>query len=69
MIPAQQPNTNVSIKEQYWARFYSPSQECVRPTTALKELECRNQAENARQTFESQWANKLATGWKPSEFR
>jgi len=42
------------IKEDYWREVFSPAAECRHPKTALKELECRNQADTARQQFERQ---------------
>lgn len=58
-----------TAKENYWREVYSPSQECRQVRTALKDLECRNQADTARQQFERQWANKLTSGWIPRELK
>ena len=68
--PASNRDTRLAaIKESHWKEVYSPAPECRQARTALKDLECRNQAEGARQQFERQWANKLASGWIPRELK
>ena len=69
-IPANNGRLTLpEVKEIYWQQVYSPAPECKKAKTALKDLECKNLAENARRQFERQWASKLATGWNPRELK
>ena len=34
-----------NVKEIYWAGFYRAPKDCLTPRSALRELECKNQAD------------------------
>lgn len=57
----------LSAKEVYWASFYHAPKDCQAPNSALRELECKNQADQMRQRFEHQWSQQIASGWVPPE--
>ncbi len=57
-----------SAKEQAWrkwmAQVHLPS-DCTHPATSLHELECKNKLQLQANAFENDWANKIASGWRP----
>jgi hypothetical protein len=57
-----------SAKDRAWhqwmAQAHLPS-DCMHPTTALHELECKNKVQLQESAFENDWANKVASGWRP----
>lgn len=57
----------VRIKQRYWAGFYQAPNDCAAPKSALRELECKNQADQAWGRFDRQWDQKIASGWSPPE--
>lgn len=67
--PVRPANSLADVKERYWAHFFAPGPDCRAPQTALKELECTSQREQARRDFERQWASKIRSGWRPAELR
>lgn len=52
-------------KSRAWLEYTNPGNNCQRPATALKELECKNRLDMQREAFELLWARKLASGWRP----
>lgn len=38
---------------------------CTHPDTEIRKMECDNQRQLQVDTFERQWAQKVASGWKP----
>lgn len=55
------------VKEIYWARAYRTPGDCAAPSSSLRALECKNQADQMRAQFEKQWTQQLASGWVPPE--
>jgi hypothetical protein len=57
-----------AAKEQAWKQWmvqvHIPS-DCAKPATSLRNLECKNQVQEQANIFENDWANKIASGWKP----
>ena len=56
-----------AVKETYWVRSYRAPADCQAPSSSLRGLECKNQADQARANFEKQWTQRLASGWVPPE--
>ncbi|MDB5902953.1 MAG: hypothetical protein JWM26_1831 [Betaproteobacteria bacterium] len=56
-----------NAKDIYWARFYQSPKDCLAPPSALRELECKNRADQMRERFERQWSLQIASGWVPPE--
>jgi hypothetical protein len=55
------------VKESYWLRYYAPPRDCAAPPTALRRVECKNQADQMREKFERDWTARVASGWAPPE--
>jgi hypothetical protein len=57
-----------AAKDQAWQswklQMHLPS-DCAHPATSLRTLECKNQLQLQENTFESEWAGKIASGWRP----
>lgn len=57
-----------AAKEQAWqkwmARVRLPD-DCTKPATALRSLECRNALQLQANDFERDWKGRIASGWRP----
>lgn len=42
-------------KEDYWKLHYQPSEACLKPATAVLEIECKNKRDIERANFEREW--------------
>ena len=55
-------------KERAWKQWMEQVHipgDCAKPATSLRSLECKNQIQLQANLFENDWANKIASGWKP----
>jgi hypothetical protein len=50
---------------QQWIKRARMPKDCRQTSSALRALECKNQLELQSNAFESDWANKVASGWQP----
>jgi hypothetical protein len=50
---------------QAWKKQIRLPADCANPRSSLREMECKNQWQLQAGTFERNWANKVAGGWKP----
>jgi hypothetical protein len=57
-----------AAKDQAWekwrARIRLPD-DCSRPSSSLRALECKNTVQAQAELFERDWAGKVAGGWRP----
>jgi hypothetical protein len=50
---------------QAWKKKIRMPADCAKPGSSLREMECKNQWQLQVEAFERNWANKIASGWKP----
>lgn len=54
-----------SAERAAWMLKLQLPQYCSSPTSALQEVECKNQTDQHRQQFAQAWNAKVKSGWKP----
>ena len=50
---------------QAWKKQIRMPADCAKPSSSLHAMECKNQWQQQADTFERNWNNKVANGWKP----
>jgi hypothetical protein len=50
---------------QAWKKQIRLPADCAKPRSSLREMECKNRWQQQADTFERNWNNKVANGWKP----
>jgi hypothetical protein len=50
---------------QSWKQKMRLPSDCAHPATSLRTLECQNQLQLQIDSFEREWADKVASGWRP----
>ena len=50
---------------QAWKKQIRMPADCAKPRSSLREMECKNLVQQQADTFERNWDNKVANGWKP----
>jgi len=48
-----------------WSKQIRLPADCANPSSAVREMECKNQQQLHASKFERIWKNKVASGWKP----
>lgn len=48
-----------------WRRQVRPPSDCAQTSSSLRALECRNALQSYADAFERDWANRVASGWRP----
>jgi hypothetical protein len=48
-----------------WRKQIRLPNDCSQPTSSLRALECKNALQSYADTFNRDWANKVAGGWRP----
>jgi hypothetical protein len=57
-----------AAKEQAWTQRISEihmPDDCTKPATSLRALECKNQMQMQEASFEREWNSKINSGWQP----
>lgn len=54
-------------RHDMFASTYSSPNGCISPKSALKQLECKNHEDMARNAFNARFNAKLAEGWRPAK--
>lgn len=57
-----------AAKEQAWEEWRKqvrPPSDCAQSSSSLGALECKNALQTYADNFERDWANKVASGWRP----
>ncbi|GAB1393789.1 hypothetical protein MASR1M60_19530 [Rhodocyclaceae bacterium] len=54
-------------RDEIFASTYQMPDKCVSPKSSLQQLECKNERDNAKRTFDARFAAKVAEGWRPEQ--
>ncbi len=57
-----------AAKELAWQQWLAQahlSGECAQAASSLRTLECKNELQMQENYFERDWANRIASGWRP----
>lgn len=54
-------------RDEIFASSYLSPVGCMAPKSALKQLECKNKEDLARNDFNARFNAKLAQGWRPAK--